>query len=179
MKELVGFMSGSIVLTYVYTKVIPSLIIVVVALVALKLIDIAIRKIFSGNNANKRTSTLMVLLKNIANYVVWFFVAISLLEKLFNIDATSILAAAGIVGVAVGFGAQGLVKDVITGFFILFENHFSVGDTVTIEGFKGTVEVLGLRSTKIRNEEGDLFIIPNSSITKIINHSKSNIEINV
>jgi small conductance mechanosensitive channel len=71
-----------------------------------------------------------------------------------------------------GFGAQSLVKDVITGFFLLFENQFSVGERVTIDNFTGTVKELGLRSTKIHGDEGGTLTIPNGSITKVVNHSR-------
>jgi len=84
------------------------------------------------------------------------------------------LAAAGLGGLALGFGAQNLVKDVISGFFILFEDQYAVGDYVSIGPATGNVEDIGLRITKIRAFNGDLHIIPNGEIKTVINHSRGN-----
>jgi len=119
---------------------------------------------------NLRADTLSKLLRSITTYVVWFLAVIQILKVGLNVDVTSIIAAAGVLGIAVGFGAQSLVKDVITGFFLLFENQFSVGEYVTIDNFTGVVKELGLRSTKICGENGDVFTIPNGAIAKVINH---------
>ena len=81
------------------------------------------------------------------------------------------LAGAGIVGLAVGFGAQSLVKDVITGFFIVFEDQFAVGDQVQIGQSNGVVEEIGLRTTKVKSYTGELHIIPNGNILEVINYS--------
>lgn len=93
---------------------------------------------------------------------------------MFNIDTSSILATAGIGGLAIGFGAQSLVKDIITGFFILFEDQFSVGgDYVKIGEYEGIVEELGVRVTKIRAfSGGELHIIPNSNIQTVTNRAR-------
>jgi small conductance mechanosensitive channel len=84
-----------------------------------------------------------------------------------NVDASSILAGAGVVGLAAGIGAQTLVKDVVTGFFILLEDQFAVGDCVSIAGVTGTVEDMGLRVTKLREATGDLHIISNGEIRQV------------
>jgi small conductance mechanosensitive channel len=72
---------------------------------------------------------------------------------------------------AVGFGAQSLVKDVLNGFFIIFEDQFGVGDVIQTGNFKGTVEQIGLRMTRIRSATGEQYIIPNGSITEVTNFS--------
>lgn len=119
----------------------------------------------------KKADTLSELLKSILRYVLYFFAAVWVFETIgFNIK--TVIAVTSIAGVAVGFGAQNLVKDVITGFFILFEDQFAVGDYVVIEGMSGFVETLGLRVTKIRDFSGDVHIIPNGSITKVTNKSR-------
>src|SRR5699024_2950848 len=87
----------------------------------------------------------------------------------------SILATAGLGGLAIGFVAQSLVKDVITGFFILFEDQYAVGDFIEIEGITGTVEEIGLRITKIRGFKGDLNIIPNGQILMVTNYTRGNV----
>jgi small conductance mechanosensitive channel len=122
---------------------------------------------------NLRADTLSKLLRSAVTCVVWFVAAIQILKVGLGVDATGILAAAGVLGVAVGFGAQSLVRDIITGFFLLFENQFSVGEKVTVDNFTGTVKELGLRSTKICSENGDILTIPNGSIAKVVNHSRS------
>lgn len=121
----------------------------------------------------KKSNTLTGLTKSIVKYTIYIIMIISVLNVL-NIPTDSILAAAGLGGLAIGFGAQNLVKDVISGSFILFEDQYSVGDYVTIDTATGTVEDMGLRITKIRAFNGDLHIIPNGDIKKVINHSRGN-----
>ena len=124
---------------------------------------------------NKRVNTLRKLLNSIITYVAVIFAIVQIVQSVFQVNLGAIMAAAGILGVAVGFGAQTLVKDVIAGFFILLEGQYSVGDQITVSGasvnFSGVVDELGLRSTRIRGQNGDLFIVPNGSIGSLINHS--------
>lgn len=94
--------------------------------------------------------------------------------SVFHIDVKALLAGAGIVGLAIGFGAQSLVKDIITGFFIIFEDQFSVGDQVRIGTYEGVVEEIGLRTTKIKGFTGEVNIIPNGSIVDVTNFSINN-----
>jgi small conductance mechanosensitive channel len=119
----------------------------------------------------KKVSTLSALLKSILRYVI-YFIAFWTILKIVGFPTESILAAAGIGGLAIGFGAQSLVRDIIVGFFIIFEDHFSVGEYVTIVGLSGIVEEMGLRVTKIRDFSGELHIIPNGSIGQVTNHSR-------
>lgn len=118
----------------------------------------------------KRIETLKVLLKSLVMYAV-YFIALMMVLSILGVNTTSLLASAGIIGLAVGFGAQSLVKDIITGFFIIFENYFVVGDYINTAGVGGIVEEMGLRTTKIRDWSGELHIIPNSEITMVTNHS--------
>lgn len=120
---------------------------------------------------DRRALTLSTLLKSIVQYVV-YFVALVMILREFQIDTTSILAGASVIGLAVGFGAQTLVKDVITGFFILFEDQYSVGDYIANGDMAGTVEDIGFRITKLRGSNGVLHIIPNGSITKVSNYTR-------
>lgn len=120
--------------------------------------------------SERRQNTLMKLLQNILTYVVYFTAILSILSA-FHIDVAGLLAGAGIVGLAVGFGAQSLVKDVITGFFIVFEDQFAVGDQVQIGSATGTVQEIGLRTTKVKSYTGELHTIPNGSISVVINFS--------
>jgi len=113
----------------------------------------------------RRVQTMGRLLKNAASYLL-NFIAILLILGEFNIQIAPLLAGAGVVGLAIGFGAQSLVKDIITGFFIIFEDQFSVGDVIQTGSTKGTVEMIGLRTTRIRGWTGEVHIIPNGSITR-------------
>ncbi len=120
---------------------------------------------------NKRANTLGEVLKRIVYYIL-LFIGIMIILDMFNIPTASILATAGIGGLAIGFGAQSLVKDIITGFFILLENQYSVGDLVQTEEYEGVVEELGLRVTKLRAFSGDLHIIPNGKIEIVTNKTR-------
>ncbi|KMY52488.1 mechanosensitive ion channel protein MscS [Peribacillus loiseleuriae] len=120
--------------------------------------------------SERRDATLLRLLKNILTYTVNFITIIMILEAV-NIEVKALLAGAGIIGLAVGFGAQSLVKDVIMGFFIIFEDQFSVGDQIKIKDYEGEVMEIGLRTTKIKSSIGQLFVIPNGSILEVTNFS--------
>lgn len=119
----------------------------------------------------KRVETLKGLSQSILTYTVYFVGALMVLSTM-GVNTASILASAGIIGLAVGFGAQNLVKDVITGFFMIFENYFTVGEYIQTAGIGGIVEETGLRTTKIRDWSGELHIIPNSQITMVTNHCR-------
>ena len=95
--------------------------------------------------------------------------------SVFNISIAPILATLGVFSLAIGVGAQNLVKDVINGFFIILEDQYSVGDLVEIEGIEGVVEYLGLRVTKVRDFSKILHIIPNSNISVVSNKQRANI----
>lgn len=119
----------------------------------------------------KRAETIGQILKKIVKYVLYFIGALMILE-MFNVNTTSILATAGVGGLAIGFGAQSLVKDVITGFFIILEDQFSVGDYIQVLSFEGVVEELGIRVTKLRDFSGELHIIPNGEIKVVTNRTR-------
>ena len=101
----------------------------------------------------RRFVTIGELLKN-ATSITCNFIMILLLLSEINVQVGPLLASAGVLGLAIGFGAQGLVKDVITGFFIILEDQFAVGDVIQTGTFKGTVEVIGLRTTKLVSWQG-------------------------
>jgi small conductance mechanosensitive channel len=123
--------------------------------------------------SERREATLMKLLDNILSYVIYFIAFIMILSTI-GINVKPLLAGAGIVGLAVGFGAQNLVRDIITGFFIIFEDQFSVGDYVRIGQYEGTVEEIGLRTTKVKSFSGERHVIPNGGITDVTNFSIHN-----
>lgn len=119
----------------------------------------------------KRAETLARILRQAAAVFVWGTAAMLVLSEL-GVSIGPILAGASIAGVAVGFGAQTLVKDVISGFFILLENQFRVHDVVGIAGVSGTVEAINLRTTILRDAEGRVHVIPNGSISVVTNFTR-------
>ncbi|TLS35144.1 mechanosensitive ion channel family protein [Pseudalkalibacillus caeni] len=121
----------------------------------------------------RREATLIRLIENVFTYAVYFIAFIMVLSEL-GVDVRTLIAGAGVVGLAVGFGAQNLVRDIISGFFIIFEKQFSVGDYVKISSFEGFVEEIGVRITKIKSWTGELHIIPNGSIAEVTNFSVHN-----
>ncbi|RKD23222.1 mechanosensitive ion channel protein MscS [Ammoniphilus oxalaticus] len=121
----------------------------------------------------RRIETMRSLVRNVASYVIYFIAILLVLSEL-NFELAPVLASAGVIGLAVGFGAQNLVRDVITGFFIIFEDQYAVGDYVTIGAYTGTVQEFGLRITKIKSYTGEINIIPNGSITEVTNFSVQN-----
>lgn len=134
-----------------------------------------------------RRLTLIPLFRSLLQYFIYFSVAVSILYIL-DINPTPILAGAGIVGIAVGLGAQTLINDIVCGFFILFENYYLVGDYIEAgkaeeKAVEGTVEAIELRTTRIRHPNGQLHIIRNGDIGSITNYSKQYIfavvEVNV
>lgn len=133
------------------------------------------QKTFKYRINDKRMDTLYTLSISMYRYGVYIMAGVSILALLTEqFKLQSVMAAAGIGGIAIGFGAQSLIKDVISGIFIVLEDQFSVGDLVTIESMNGTVEEMELRVTKLRNYNGDLYIIPNGEIKKVTNHTRGN-----
>ncbi len=122
----------------------------------------------------KRIKTLMTLLRSVARYAVYFICAMLILSVLgFGTTLHNLLVTAGIGSVALGFGAQSLVKDVVTGFFLMFENQFSVGDFVKIGDVEGTVSATAMRVTYLKTAAGQQIIIPNGKIETVINYSRA------
>jgi moderate conductance mechanosensitive channel len=168
--------------------IIKVIAILIIIKVIIKISYVVIEKFFKRQSKlrfgmnEKKANTLSELLKNILQYVLYFIAAFSIFETIWpNVNTT--IALTSVVGVALGFGSQNLVKDVISGFFILFEDQFAVGDYIVIEGMSGVVEVVGLRITQIRDFSGDLHTIPNGNITKVTNKTRGNmramVEINI
>ncbi len=116
----------------------------------------------------QRVETLTRVTGSVARAIIWMATAILVLGVV-GISVAPLLAGAGIAGIALGFGAQSIVKDFFAGFFILFENQFSVGDTVTIAGITGTVEQMTLRITVLRDPSGTAYFVPNSNIGNVAN----------
>lgn len=154
---------------------------IVIMMLALKVSSVLInqigRAIQSGLPSSKRaraaqrSTTLTQILSSTVKAVILFAGTLMALSEV-GINVTPILASAGVVGLAVGFGAQSLVKDVVSGFFILLEDQYGIGDSVTISGHTGVVETMNLRITQLRHEDDSLITIPNGLVAVVSNQSK-------
>jgi small conductance mechanosensitive channel len=129
-----------------------------------------------AKNSN-RSITLYRLVRSVVHYTIGFVALVTILSK-FGVNVASILAAAGVLGLAVSFGAQSLIKDIFAGFFIILENQYSVGEYITLnQQFTGTVESVGMRITQIQGYDGELIVIPNGSITDVMNYCRYDIRV--
>lgn len=162
-------------------KIISVVITIIVFFILIKVINGLVNKFFNENKKNitpqerKRVLTLKKALKTFLRTALLLTELLTVLS--FFTDVGALLAVAGVGTLAIGFGAQGLVEDVMSGFVIIFENQFSVGDYVTIDNdHYGVVETIGVRTTAVREMDGGLFIIHNGKIDRLINHSKGTIK---
>jgi small conductance mechanosensitive channel len=119
----------------------------------------------------RRASTLGGILTSLVTVTVWFVAVLMVLREL-AIDVLPILTGAGIAGLAIGFGAQNLVRDVISGFFLILEDQVRVGDIARINGVSGTIEQINLRTIVLRDAEGAVQVFPNGTVTALANLSK-------
>ncbi len=124
-----------------------------------------------AERARQRTVTMGAVLRSIASFAVFVITLLLCLGEL-GIDLAPLIAGAGIAGVAIGFGAQSLVRDVLAGMFIVIEDQYGVGDTVDLGEAKGTVERVTLRTTMVRDLEGTLWVVPNGEIKRVANKSQ-------
>ena len=121
--------------------------------------------------ASQRALTLGVVLRSVASGIVWFVAALLVLGEL-EIDLAPLIAGAGIAGIAIGFGAQSMVKDFLAGIFVIIEDQYGVGDVVDVGDATGTVEGVSLRTTQVRDIAGTLWTVPNGEIRRVGNHSQ-------
>ena len=156
--------------------------IIVVAVILIRILELmldkAVKKAARFDGSLQKTKTLVSVLKSFLKVFILLFAAIAILDDL-GVNTRSILAVAGIGGVAIAFAAQSIVRDVINGAFMLFENQFNIHDFVTIDGSSGTVIDMGIRTVKLQDIDGAVHIIPNGSISKVINHSVSDMRVAV
>lgn len=152
----VAYLAGTRVVTFVVKRAVKG----------------ARHRAWHKKDIEKRQKTLVNLFVTLWRIIVFFTVLYALLTVFFpNIGAalTPLFASAGIIGVAIGFGAQSLIKDFLSGIFIISENQYRVGDIVEIEGFSGTVERIGTRSTVLRDVDGNVHYFPNGMVQHVIN----------
>ena len=136
-----------------------------------KLQEFSGRDELPGRIRAQQLRTLAAVTHSVGVFVIYFFALLQILQ-IFNVDVKPFLASAGILGLAIGFGAQTLVHDVINGFFVLFENTYDLGDVVKIAGVQGTVEQMTLRKTVLRDDSGTVHSVPNSEVKIISNMTR-------
>lgn len=168
---------GDIIAIFI-TKGIQLLILAILFLILNKIGRVFIEKSFNNYKLKKQVSesrmdTLSSLSLNVFYYIMFFFFLYGLLSIL-GVPVATLLAGAGVVGIAVGLGAQGFISDIVTGFFIILEKQLDVGDYVRLDPIEGTVIAVGLRTTQIKSVNGTLNFIPNRNITIVSNLSRGN-----
>lgn len=126
----------------------------------------------------KRQDTLISICLAVLKVIVWVTAAYSIIQR-FGIDPAPLLAGAGVVGFAIAFGAQSLIKDFVSGVFIILENQYRVGDIATLNNATGTIERITIRTTVLRDEDGSVHYIPNGTISHSINKTMGYAKLNL
>lgn len=144
---------------------------ILISVIHLLIEEVLLRSQEMTETERQRRMTLAPLLSSCLKYFIYFGAAIATLYTI-QIDPTPFLAGAGILGLAIGLGAQNLINDIVSGFFILFEDYYLAGDYIEMGEIQGVVEAIELRSTRIRHPNGQLQIVPNGKMESVINYSK-------
>lgn len=164
-------------------QVYGTLLILLVTFVLFRVTKIVINKLNIPSKdplERKRNKTLISLINNVLKYVIILIMVLSLLS-LYGVNISGIIAGLGIISVVLGFALQDALKDIINGFNIMFDYYFVVGDVVTYQDFTGTVVDFGLKTTKIKKNTGEVLIIANRNIDKVINisHERATVVISI
>jgi small-conductance mechanosensitive channel len=152
------------------TRLISTGVAIVIIFSLLLLLNIITRR-FIKKAKHRRAITLIRLVRSIFRYLFYIVGFISILA-IWGYNVSTILAGAGIMGLVIGLGSQHLIADLLSGISIVFENYYEIDDVVEINGFKGKVVEIGIRSTQILNSKGELKIIANGEIKEVINYSR-------
>ncbi len=142
--------------------------IVTISWLTILIIRFVLNKLLARSN---RSTTIVKLLNSFIKYLI-MIIAFMMVLNVWGVDTSTLLASAGILSLVIGLGAQSLISDVIAGIFIVIEGEYQVGDIVIIDGWRGTVDEIGIRTTKVIDWQGNIKIINNSAISSIINQSK-------
>lgn len=178
LEKFIDHLNVEEVLFTFFTKLISILLLIIAFVIVRQVINYLFEKTVNRSLAFSRQKvarqkTLAKLSHNVLNYTLYFCLFYWILSIL-GVPISSLLAGAGIAGVAIGLGAQGFLSDVVNGFFILLENQFDVGDIINVGAVSGTVTNVGIRTTQIHDFDGTLHFIPNRNITIVSNKSRSN-----
>lgn len=154
-------------------KFILPIVYIIIGIVLLRIVSFIINKISKNRYVDKKRKTIISLVKNILKYLIYIFVILSILS-VYGIDTSGIIASLGIAGLVIGLALQDIIADFVAGIFILFDDQYTIGDIIEVNGFKGEVIGFGLMSTKIKKFSGDVLILSNSSFKEVINYSRHN-----
>lgn len=154
----------------VYLPIIYLVIGIVIYNILKKLTNKLSRKIKVNKNTTKRKDTIISLVNNLLKYLIGIYIVLSILN-VYGVNTQSILASLGIVAVVIGLAFQDIVKDLLSGISIIFDNQYTIGDTIEVNGFTGQVIDLGLKTTKIKSSTGEVKILSNSLINEVTNYS--------
>lgn len=171
MQQILSFLFSPDKIFLYFGKILSILLSLIFIYFIYKLLLYALIKFFKTKIMDEKLKMIEGIITSSLRYLSFFIAFITVLQQV-GINVSAILASAGILGLAVSFGAQNLVKDLIAGVFILLENQYSVGDRVQIAGITGKVEKISLRLTLLRDEKGTLHSIPNGSITTVQNFNR-------
>lgn len=154
-------------------KFILPLVYIILGIIIYNIIKTIIGRLSKHKRIDKKKITIISLIKNIIKYLTMIFVVLGILN-VYGVNTTSIIASIGVVGVVIGLAFQDIVSDFLAGVLILFDNQYTIGDLIVIDGFQGEVTSFGLMTTKIKAFSGEVLIIRNSSFKKVINYSMNN-----
>lgn len=168
-----GVANGWVALGHYFSKrtpaIITTLIIVAIALVLISISNFLVQvTTFKG----KKAKTVGSLIRSLVKYII-IILAIAFILGAWGVDVGSIVAGLGVLTLIIGLGCQSLIQDVVSGLFIVFDDYFSVGDMIIVDGFRGYVESIGLRTVKLDDHCGNVKAITNSQITTVVNLSRS------
>lgn len=153
-------------------RIVSSIIILFIGLIVLRIARMTFKHIGNNNSPmHKRKKTIAKVSNSIIKYLVWIIMILIILA-VWGVNVAPALAGLGIAGLVIGLGAQKFINDLIAGIFIIFERHFDVGDIVEIQGFKGEVIDIGLKTTRLKNWKGDIKVVANGEITTVINYTE-------
>lgn len=163
---------GAIVLAESVGRIVSSVIVIFIASLILKISKISLKRVGLKESPNQRRKrTVARVTRSITKYII-AIATILIVLSIWGVNVAPALAGLGIMGLVIGLGAQKFINDLISGFFIIFEHHFDVGDVIEVQGFKGEVIDIGLKTSKIKNWKNEIKILSNGEINNLINFSK-------
>lgn len=167
---------GGTLLSYIEQsvgRIISTLLVIFIALSVMKISKTTLNRVGLKESPYKRRKrTIAKVTNSIIKYIIGILMILIVLS-IWGVNVAPALAGLGIIGLVIGLGAQRFINDLISGFFIVFEHHFDVGDKIEVQGFKGEVTSIGLKTTKLRNWKGEIKIVNNGEISTLINFSRN------
>lgn len=162
--QKIGYAMTNSAITWVFT------LFIIAAVITLIFISNVLIRLFTNKESHK-SQTIASLLKSLVKYV-FIIVGVGFILAVWGVDVAGIIAGVGVLTLVIGLGCQSLIQDIVSGLFIVFDDYFSVGDVVIIDGFRGTIIEVGLKTTKLEDAGGNIKSITNSQITTVTNLSR-------